>query len=145
MPHTDMRSSESVRIALDVGLVVADLEQSLSFYHDLVGLPIVGELNTSLVGRGRMVQLSYGESLIKLIQLETNPNPSYKGVSAALGIRYITLLVADIETVMGRLEQAGTIISTPMTQLGNGALIAMVEDPDGNTVEFVQEATSLWG
>lgn len=109
MPHTDKKSSESVRIALDVGLVVADLEQSLSFYHDLVGLPIVGELNTSLIGRGRMVQLSYGESLIKLIQLETNPNPSYKGVSAALGIRYITLLVADIETVMGRLEQAGTI------------------------------------
>ena len=138
--------SVPARIALDVGILVEDIERSLGFYRDLIGLPVVGEVMTSLIGKGRMVQLKYGESLIKLVELETPPpNANPEGLSTALGIRYITLLVADIEGVMGRLERAYTPISVPLTRLGHGAIISMVEDPDGNTVEFVQEDLGFRG
>ena len=142
MPVEKEVSQSSPRIALDVGLLVKDIERSLGFYRDLIGLSVVGEVTTSLIGKGRMVQLSYGESLIKLVQLESPPqDTSPKGLSATVGIRYITLLVADIESVFERLEGANVPISIPLTRVGNGAIIAMVEDPDGNTVEFVQESS----
>ena len=33
----------SQRIAIDVGIVVTDMERSLSFYRDLLGLPVIAE------------------------------------------------------------------------------------------------------
>lgn len=135
-----MTKLSSTRIAIDVGVIVSDLEQSLRFYQDLLELPMVAEATTSLIGKGRMVQLKHGQSLIKLVQLNDAPtrrNPS--DISAAIGYRYITLLVDDIAEVMGKAEQMAVTISLPMTQLGTGSTIAMVKDPDGNIVEFVQE------
>ena len=64
---------------------------------------------------------------------------SPEALTHALGFRYLTIPVADIEAIMQKLEAAGVAVSIPLTQLGNGTLIAMVADPDGNTVEFVQE------
>ena len=79
-------------IAIDIGIVVTDMERSLSFYRDLLGLPVIAEITTALIGKGRMVQLKHGESLIKLVQLDTSPTEqSSKGISQALGYRYITL------------------------------------------------------
>ena len=63
----------SARIAIDVGIVVVDIARSLSFYRDRIGLPVVAEVQTTLIGKGRMVQLKYGESLIKLVQLNEAP------------------------------------------------------------------------
>ena len=131
----------SARIAVDVGVVVADMERSLGFYRDLLGLPIVAEVTTSLIGKGRMVQLAHGTSLIKLVEMDEAPSGgTSKGIPAVFGYRYITLLVADIEPFMTKIEQAEIPITLPLTELGNGAMIVMVEDPDGNIVEFVQEA-----
>ena len=126
---------------MDIGVIVTDLERSLGFYRDLLGLPVVAESTTSLIGSGRMIQLKYGESLIKLIALDKTPSErGPTGISAACGYRYMTLLTADITAVIAKLEQEAVTIALPVTRLGNGAMIAMVEDPDGNIVEFVQEA-----
>ena len=131
----------SVRIAIDVGVVVADMEQSLAFYRDLLGLPVVAEVTTSLIGKGRMVQLKHGASLIKLVQMEEPPSQqSPAGLTSAFGHRYITLMVTDLDAVMAKIEQGAVPIALPLTELGNGARIVMVEDPEGNIVEFVQEA-----
>ncbi len=138
-PQAD--AAPSARIAVDVGVVVADMEQSLGFYRDLMGLPVVAEVNTSLIGKGRMVQLRHGASLIKLVEMEEAPaGRSETGIATTFGYRYITLLVTDIEAVVAKIEQGEVPITLPVTELGNGAVIVMVEDPDGNIVEFVQEA-----
>ena len=131
----------SARIAVDVGVVVTDMGQSLGFYRDLLGLPVVAEVTTSLIGKGRMVQVQHGTSLIKLVEMEAVPSErSPAGIATAFGYRYITLLVTDIDAIMTKIEQAEVPIALPLTELGNGARIVMVEDPDGNIVEFVQEA-----
>ncbi len=130
------------RIAIDVGVVVDDLERSLEFYRDLLSLPVVSEVTTSLIGQGRMVQLKYGPSLIKLVKLEkTPPRRGPTGIDTNLGYRYITLLVSDIAAIMTRIEQDDIPIVMPVTQHGKGTTIAMVQDPDGNIIEFVQEFT----
>lgn len=137
-----MTESSTTRIAIDIGLVVVDMERSLAFYRDQLGLPVVAEITTSLIGQGRMVQLQHGASLIKLVQMDEVPSTqSPAGVAAAFGYRYITLMVADIPKMMAQATQGNTPIIQPLTTLGNGATIAMIADPDGNIVEFVQEAS----
>ncbi|MEL6383067.1 MAG: VOC family protein [Cyanobacteria bacterium J06626_18] len=74
---------------------------------------------------------------------EAPSEQSPKGIATALGYRYIALLIADVAAIVTELERNGVSIAVPMTQLGNGAAIVMVEDPDGNIVEFVQEAVLL--
>lgn len=51
------------RIAIDAGVIVSDMETSLGFYRDIIGLQVIHELTTSLIGKGRMVQLEHGASL----------------------------------------------------------------------------------
>ena len=126
------------RIAIDVGLMVTNMERSLHFYRDLIGLAVVAEITTTLIGKGRMLQLKHGDSLLKLVELENIP-PRQGSPDVGLGYRYITLLVADINKIMTTLEQEPVAMVVPVTQLTNGATIAMVTDPDGNIVEFVQE------
>lgn len=134
-------SKDEPRTAVDVGVLVKDLERSLAFYRDLLDLPVINEVQLSLLGQGRMVQLRYGHSLIKLIELERLPHKQISAdITEALGYRYITLLVPDIRSVVTRLEQAGVAITLPITNLANSAQIAMVTDPDGNVLEFVQES-----
>lgn len=129
----------SPRIAIDVGLVVAHLETSLGFYRDLIGLSVVADVRTSLIGPGRMVQLAHGHALIKLIQFDDQPaHPPSVALSGALGYRYITLMVSDWHDRILALEQHGVGFTVPPTRLETGAAIAMVTDPDGNVVEFVQ-------
>ena len=132
-------SASSPRIAIDVGVIVTDIEQALRFYRDLIGLQVVGEVTTSLIGKGRLVQLKHGQSLIKLLQMDKTPlQKSPTGLSVAFGYRYITLLVSNLETLMQKMAQHQVTIAIPITQLSYGATIAMVEDPDGNIVEFVK-------
>lgn len=134
-----MASPSSARIAIDIGIVVDNLETSLQFYRDRLGLNIVGELNTSLIGTGKMVQLQHGASLIKLVEFTQTPGAPAKGIASSRGLRYLTLMVTTIHNIAARLEQAAVSTVIPLTELANGAAILMVEDPDGNVVEFVQE------
>ena len=130
------------RIAVDDGIVSADLARSLRFYHRLLGLPIVAELNTTLIGTGRMIQLAHGESLIKLVELDDAPSMEGGGdIGRKTGYRYITLLIPDIITMMTKLTQHEVPVYIPITTLSSGTCIAMVKDPDGNIVELVQETS----
>lgn len=131
----------SPRIAIDVGVLVKDMERSLDFYQALLGLPVVADITTSLIGKGRMVQLKHGQSLVKLVEMEEPPSQeSPLGLTAGFGYRYITLMIEDMDEIVAKIEQGNVPVSLPLTTLGNGAKIIMVQDPDGNIVEFVQEA-----
>ena len=141
-PAPQAAPTPTARIAVDAGVVVADMEQALGFYRDLLGLPVVAEVTTSLIGKGRMVQLKHGASLIKLVQMDEAPSErTPTGIPTVFGYRYITLMVTDLDAIIAKIEQGAVPIALPVTELGNGARIVMVEDPDGNIVEFVQEAS----
>ena len=136
----EVTESSEARIAVDVGVIVSDMEESLSFYRDLLGLPVIADIRTSLIGAGRMIQLQHGASLIKLVQMDDSPDSQTEsGITTTIGYRYITLMITDIDSIMGKIEAGEVPVTLPLTELGNGAKILMVEDPAGNIVEFVQE------
>ena len=123
--------------SIDLGIVVTDEKAALGFYRDGLGLEMEGEL--PLPG-GRMYRLKCGTTIIKLLKLERTPTekPASGGPMRGLGMRYFTISVPDIRGLMSQLESKGIRATVPVTEFRPGVTIAMVADPDGNTVEFLQ-------
>jgi len=118
---------------------VTDEKAALSFYRDGLGLEWEGEL--PLPG-GRMYRLKCGTTVIKLLKLERTPTakPAPGGPTGGLGYRYFTISVSDIRRLIAQLEAKGISPTVPVTEFRPGVTIAMVTDPDGNTVEFLQNS-----
>ncbi len=123
--------------SIDLGIVVSDEKAALAFYRDGLGLEWEGEL--PLPG-GRMYRLKCGTTVIKLVKLDKTPEakPAAGGPMRGLGLRYFTISVPDIRGLVAGLEAKGIRPSVPVTEFRPGVTIAMVTDPDGNTVEFLQ-------
>ena len=147
--ETPPGTSATPKRTLDVGIVVVDMTRSLNFYRDLIGLPVVAEFRigqvgepvVSRIGDGEMVWLRYRESLIKLVEMDVEPSGrTPTSLSKATGFRFITLPVPDIEALMAKMEQAKAPLVVPLIELADGVKISMVEDPDGNVVEFIEPA-----
>lgn len=124
--------------SIDLGIVVTDIEASLAFYRDTLGLPVSGEM--ALPGGGTMYRLQCGTSVIKLLDPATAP-PAVAppgGIQGATGYRYWTITVTNIAEVLDACAAAGHTVPVPLTVLRPGVTIGIVADPDGNWVEFVQ-------
>lgn len=118
------------------------MDAALAFYQDGLGLEQIGDFRTSLMGAGRMIQPRQGASIVKLVHLDAIPQQaSPAGLTGGRAYRYITLMIDDIAGMAQRVGQAGAPVALPLTTLGNGPRILIVADPEGNVVEFVQEAT----
>jgi len=126
---------KAAKEALDLGILVSDINASLKFYQQTLGLEKVGETKLPF---GLMHRLSFGNSFFKLIDPLKVPPKGPTGLVAQLGFRYVTLPVTNISEICGALNEKGIAFSVPETELIPGVRIAMVEDPDGNIVEFVQ-------
>ena len=121
--------------ALDLGVYVSDIQASLDFYQGLLGLEKEGESDMPM---GKMHRLTFGDSAFKLIDPKKVPPTGATGMGAQLGFRYVTFQVSNLSEVCAELTEKGIKFAVPETEIMPGVRIAMVKDPDGNTVEFVQ-------
>jgi glyoxylase I family protein len=91
-------------------------------------------------GGGTMHRLMCGTSLIKVVdpgwQLEASAPPG--GIQGAYGYRYWTISVPDVAAITQKCEQGGYKVAVPVREIRPGVTISIVEDPDGNWVEFLQ-------
>ena len=85
-----------------------------------------------------MHRLRFGTSDVKLIDPTHRPGPGPIGIDQQLGLRYLTFVVTNLDEVIQRLEAAHIAFTRPKTVIRPGTTIAMVQDPDGNIVEFVE-------
>ncbi len=123
--------------ALDIGILVKDIEASLAFYQGLLGLEKLGELPIPF---GHMHRLAFGDSFVKLVDPKKTPAAGESGLTKVLGYRYLTFQVTNLDEICADCERAGVAFDIPKQELMPGVSIAMVRDPDGNVVEFVQRA-----
>jgi len=123
--------------SIDLGIIVTDEKAAVGFYR--VALDLVWEDEQALPG-GRMYRLKCGTTVIKLVKLERTPTakPAPGGPMAGLGYRYFTISVPDIRGLVAQLEAKGIRPTVPVTEFRPGVTIAMVTDPEGNTIEFLQ-------
>ena len=127
--------------SVDIGIVVSDSEKALGFYRDLLGLVHEGDMPMPMGGGGTMHRLRCGSSLIKVIKFDENPAPAAGGsIPKAMGYRYLTIHCNNIAEVVADCEAAEVKVIVPVSEIRPGLTIAMVYDPDGNVVEFVNQA-----
>ena len=88
MPMTPARN------AIDVGIIVSDIGASLAFYHGILGLEKIEEIN---VWFGRFHRLRFGESFVKLVDPATPAAPNRPRIEDQTGLRYLTFPVRDID------------------------------------------------
>ena len=127
------------KAGLDLGIVTNNGDAMLEFYRDVVGLEFEATMALEAVGIARMDRLRCNDSVLKLVTMTSDmPAGVGGGVEACTGMRYFTIAVDDIAAAVADCEAAGTPIVWPLREIRPGVTIAMVEDPDGNWVEFIQ-------
>ncbi len=133
--------------------MVEDLNKSLEFYYNVVGMVKVREFTVDSEKAKRM-GLSRGESFdIKVLKLENSEQATElklmsfnnktsqenkKYIPDQNGIRYITIFVKSMAPIIERIEKhkVKTLGETP-TMLDAKRQFVMIQDPDGNFVEFI--------
>jgi predicted enzyme related to lactoylglutathione lyase len=124
---------------IDIGIVVRDADACLPFYTDALGLKPIFDLD--IPGGSHMWQLAVGECAVKIVTHSPTPEAANPpgGSEGGTGLRYWTMGVDDIDAAVARCEAFGATIPTPPLQIVPGIRIAMVEDPEGNVVEFLEQ------
>lgn len=125
--------------SIDLGIVSRNASACVAFYRDVLGFEDLGE---GPMPGGTMHRLKCGTSVIKVIDLRRAPAAEAPpgGLAGGTGYRYWTISVSNLADVVSSAEQAGHRIAMPQTQLRPGVTIAMLEDPDGNWVELLDDS-----
>ena len=121
-------------------LRVGNLEESLKFYCELLGMKLLrrkdypgGEFTLAFVGYG-------DESDNSVIELTYNWGVEKYELGNAYG--HITLGVDDIYATCEEIRnQGGKVVREPGPMKHGSTVIAFVEDPDGYKIELIQLKT----
>lgn len=124
--------------AIDLGIVTANGEAMVAFYRDTLGFE--QEPDTPFPGGGTMHRLWCGDSLVKIVVPDRPPEatPARGGIAGATGYRYWTISVANVSALVEACRAGGHRVRVEPTEIRPGVTIAIVEDPDGNWVEFLE-------
>jgi catechol 2,3-dioxygenase-like lactoylglutathione lyase family enzyme len=125
--------------AIEIGVVVRDIDRMLAFYRDHLGYPEVRQVDA---GSGTIHFLRAGASHLKLVEPVVTPDASNPpgGAAGGTGIRYLTIYVASLTEALDGIESSGATVTGRFEF--KGSQVAFVEDPDGNALEIVQAPAS---
>lgn len=114
---------------------VADLEKTVSFYKDVLGLE---EVRRSTSGRGSQLvffKAPGSEELIEICKFdESGP------VQVGPDLTHLAFEVEDLEAFAKHSASLGYPLSDGPHKSSNGTIIAFVDAPEGYEVELIQEA-----
>jgi catechol 2,3-dioxygenase-like lactoylglutathione lyase family enzyme len=126
--------------SIDLGIVTTNGEAMLAFYRDTLCLKFLREMPMP-GGKGTMHQMACGDSVVKLVVLPGTPAVAAPGgIPGATGYRYWTMTVTNLSEMVKACEAQGAKVVSPEREIRPGVAIAIVEDPDGNWVEFLSIA-----
>jgi catechol 2,3-dioxygenase-like lactoylglutathione lyase family enzyme len=126
--------------SIDLGIVIRDSDKSLAFYRDTLGFEHVADM--PVPGGATMHRLMCGSTLVKLVKFDAVPEAANPpgGIMGASGYRYFTISVGNLADVLAQCEQGGYKVIWKKREIRPGTFVGMVEDPDGNWVEFIAES-----
>jgi catechol 2,3-dioxygenase-like lactoylglutathione lyase family enzyme len=134
-----------------VGISVSDLDRSIEFYRDMLGLelagpiiPFAGALFEQVMAlenpQGRIGFLSNGSLQIELFEFR-HPNPAPKDPNYSVadrGISHFCVEVTDLAATYERLLAAGVRFHCPVLKFQSGIKATYARDPDGNVFELLE-------
>ena len=140
--------------AIHVGVVTKDLDASVTFYTDVIGMTKTGGFEVD-AEFGKASGLTNGLPLsVTVLRLKDSPDaaqfklmsfekdaktPKSGHIEDALGMQYVTLMVADLTPFVGRIKAAGVpfLGKTPIPLGDSGNHFVLVQDPDGTFIELI--------
>jgi lactoylglutathione lyase len=118
-------------------LRVGDLERSLAFYTDVLGMRLLRRSENAAY-RYTLAFVGYGDERDTAV-LELTHNWDTAGYELGTAYGHIAIgcddIVATCEAIRAR---GGTVVREPGPVKGGSTLIAFVEDPDGYRIELIQ-------
>lgn len=140
-----------------VGITVKDLDASIRFYHDVLGLEFSNEpspwfegpelgLAVGVPGAAlRQVSLLLGDTTLELLEYSRPPSETEGPLkSNCLGASHVAFLVDDIHAKKAELETKGIGFYSDVNVVDEGVLAGWrwvyFEDPDGYPLELVEVA-----
>jgi catechol 2,3-dioxygenase-like lactoylglutathione lyase family enzyme len=130
-----------------VGLTVSDMQRSVRFYRDCVGMEVVGEPNESpnpgydalLGGVGLRLEICWlreGGLLLQLVRYLDGGGDALDLNHNSIGAPHLSFSVDDIDAKFAALRQESDLVfMSELVDLGM-ATCFYVQDPDGVPVEF---------
>ena len=129
--------------SLNVVITVSDMEAMQKFYGEVMGLetmsPIPFPPNTQEVFFPTaivMQRFKVGTHEIKLIPGVESTKKYPGGIDKAIGFRMVNYPITDIDAFKARLAKHGYPEPEIQSMEGSNYRFGLLEDPDGNTVEF---------
>ena len=118
-------------------LRVGDLEKSLSFYVNLLGMKLLRRKDYPS-GRFTLAFVGFGQESENTV-LELTHNWDIKQYEPGEGYGHIALGVEDIyATCKFITENGGHVIREPGPMKHGTTIIAFIEDPDGYKIELIE-------
>ena len=121
-------------------LRVGNLEQSLNFYTEVLGMKLLRQKDYP-EGRFTLAFVGYGEeSDSTVLELTHNRDTAQYDLGNAYG--HIAIEVDDAAAVCDQVRAKGGKVVREAGPMKHGStVIAFVEDPDGYKIEFIQKKT----
>ena len=133
-----------------IGIVVTDMEKSLKFYRDLLGLKIKslvdeeGQFLDNILAhenvKNKVAKLyaKNGNALVELIDSKSYGNKKDRDFFT-IGASHFAFTVDNLEKTYDYLVKNGVKFTAPPQQTPDGfAKVTFCEDPDGTLIELVE-------
>jgi len=139
-----------VKTIRHAGITVTDMEKSLEFYRDLLGLKAVLDVEqegefcekiTAYPGRRRVVMLEAGDgNRIELFQFYHHPKAAPAKVETAdVGCTHVCFSVDDVDAAYQKFSAEGIEFNCePQVSPDGYAKVTYCHDPDGTIIELTQ-------
>jgi catechol 2,3-dioxygenase-like lactoylglutathione lyase family enzyme len=138
---------------IGIGVVVSDLEKSIDFYTNVIGMQVVDEFDVDETF-GMSSGLSGGIPFtVKVLKLEDSPEATQwklmsfdkkaahtmpKHIQDDTGAQYITIMVNNLKPFLERIEKHKVkLLGESPVVLGPDQQFALVQDPDGTFIELI--------
>ena len=144
---------EFAKNVISVGVVVSDLETSLDFYTNIIGMTKVGGFTVPAEKSAYLGLTDHKEIVITTLKLEDSANatewklmtfggkathPKQMFIDNDTGIQYVTINVVSIAPFLKRFKENNVkILSAEPSVLGNDRFLLLVQDPDGTFIELI--------
>ena len=121
-------------------LRVADLEQSLAFYQQVLGMRLLRRKDYP-EGRCTLAFVGYGDEADHTV-LELTHNWDTAAYDLGNGYGHIAIEVDDAYAACDAARAQGGKVTREAGPMKHGStVIAFIEDPDGYKIEFIQKKT----
>lgn len=133
------------------GFVVRDLDSSLEFYRDVIGLRVVrtlerhGEAISQVLGyegthiKGALMGVADGHVLELIQYVHPMGTERHSEERNNLGAAHLAFNVRDIDSTFAQLVSRGARGLNPPAEVAPGRRVCYMQDPDRNWIELIED------